>query len=163
MKKLRSALKNKIVRFCNTHWKKDLGAFLFCPDDIFFKEYQVKWQYFERLIFGTAKDGRAIFLYASISANPQIPAAVADFMLEMHSRRAIVGVVYDTSDAWDVIYDNEKEYPRKRRTMKFLREENNVDRTNQGNGSAENEAGTAADEKAEPQDATEGRPGAWIP
>lgn len=69
-------------------------------------------------IEGVAKDGRAIFLQLQKVGVKQFCKHRASFMCEMEKKGAIVGVIFDFYDAWDVVSSSEK---RKTRTY-FYRE-----------------------------------------
>lgn len=104
MKQGRIKFRNKIIRCINEIWQAEFGAFVVAGENIFHKErIHHKSCHLSRLIIGTHKDGRAIFLYPDPRKRTRISIPPAEFMKKMAKRGAIVAVVYDLGDAWDAL------------------------------------------------------------
>lgn len=102
-------LANKIVKHLN-NWQQ-LGCQAWRVRSL------VGVKYAARLVFGISSEGKAMILYPKLKANESVPFSVCQLMLEAESRGAIAGCVENIGDAWDLAYDDEEEYPRKRRTF----------------------------------------------
>lgn len=68
-------------------------------------------KYFERLVTGTAKNGRTIVIYPLVSKDDSVPRAICDHMKEIETRGGIVGTAKSIGDAFCIVVDSQ-EYPR---------------------------------------------------
>lgn len=112
-------LRNRIIECLNVWYHKELGCHVIPGKANFKRSNEGQWKFFERLISGTASDGRAIWLYPANTKRSHHPVNVMAFMLAQEKLGAIVGIAYDTSDAFDIVRDRPLEYPRKGRTYGF--------------------------------------------
>lgn len=138
----RIKLRNEIIKCLNVWYATELGCFVI-PGESRFKEVKErKWRFYERLIVGTARDGRAIWIYPANTKKSMHPKDVMAHMRLQAKLGAIVGIAYDTSDAFDIVIDRPLEYKRKARTYGY--------RSDYGNRSyGKEEAGTASDSEAD--------------
>ncbi len=84
------------------------------------KPFDKKLKYFWRLIIGTAKDGRSIMIYPIPSTKIfDIPMSIREILQANHDRGALAGVAANIGDAFDIVFADELQYPRKRRTFIF--------------------------------------------
>lgn len=114
-------LRNRIIRALNETWTH-LDCFVVTGDHFFGMGQKKKLIGHHLFIMGVANDGRAIVLYPIRQENKssgKVSLATQKFMLEYEKRGAIVGTCADISDAYDVVIDDEREYPRKKRTFVY--------------------------------------------
>jgi len=111
------ALRNKIVTAL-TNWQQ-LGCVALKGDRFFVIRGERKTPGMHLLVWGCAKDGRAIMIWP-MARTRTMPLIVAELMGEYHSRGALVGCAKNIGDAFDVVADNPREYKRKLRTYQFL-------------------------------------------
>ncbi len=115
----RIRLRNKIIDCLNVWYHTELGCHVI-PGEARFKQVnERKWRFFERLIVGTSKAGRAIWIYPANTKRAMHPINVMAFMREQEKLGAIVGIAYDTCDAFDIVIDRPLEYKRKDRTYGY--------------------------------------------
>lgn len=74
---------------------------------------------FHRFIRGIAKDGRSLLIYPIISRTEQMPIAICEEMEAADAAGAIVGCADGISDAWDIVFCDELEYPRKQKSYRY--------------------------------------------
>ena len=115
MKITRNSLKRKII----DNLEKHLGCSLTATEYLSFKERSYK-VHLDRLVFGTSKDGKAIWIYAT-KTRDRLPQQTAMFLYEQFKRGALVGCAHNFSDAWDIVWNDETQYKRKKRTWTFLK------------------------------------------
>lgn len=109
-------LRNRIVAHLN-QWPLDV--LVFGGDKFFSDNKYSKWFFHRRLIFGVGQGGKAILLYPVARRTRMLPLAICKLLSEFESRGAVVGCVYNISDAWDVCVQNPREYKRKKRTYDY--------------------------------------------
>jgi hypothetical protein len=122
-------LRNRILEAFKT-WEPTLEAHVASGDHFFGMGQKRKNIGLHLLIFGVARDGRAILLYPIRAHNKSggfLPKAVREFMMEYEHRNALVGTCVEIGDAFDIVVDNAAEYPRKKRTYTHLKVAKNED------------------------------------
>lgn len=116
MKQGRIALRNKLIRFINNSWQDQFGAFVIPGDNMFRRDANEDLRKnFHRLIIGANRDGKGIFIYPQTHMRIGVNATIRAFLQKMAARGAIVGVAYDSGDAWDIL----EGLKRKRRTYSY--------------------------------------------
>lgn len=81
------------------------------------------FRFFSRLIIGTkAPNGRAVLVYPHIQYSKKTPTCILKIMMEYEAQGAIVGYACNIGDAWDIVFDNPKEYKRKVRTYDYRKD-----------------------------------------
>ena len=112
-------LRNKIIK--NLHEWEQLGCRVYSGAALFRdrRAGDPRFRHFWRLVFGVAKDGRAILVYPMPDRKGRIPDHIVDLLAEYHDRGALAGCAADIGDAWDIVVSDPKEYPRKSRTFMF--------------------------------------------
>lgn len=77
-------------------------------------------KYREQLIWAVKRgSGKTIMIYPVSATDKKIPIAIAEEMQRVADCGAIVGCCSSTGELWDVVIENEQDYPRKLRTFLY--------------------------------------------
>lgn len=69
----------------------------------------------EWLLMGYRGDNKIIFLWCA-TASDTPPSDVAKFLRKMENCGCIVGCLYDVTDSWDIVFNDNTRFKRKKRT-----------------------------------------------
>ncbi len=119
----RIRLRNAIIRHLNA-WGQ-LNTIVRCGDAFQFHvtKGRRETRFFSRLIIGTkGPGGRAVLIYPHIEDSKKTPTCIVKIMMEYEAQGAIVGYACNIGDAWDIVFDDPKEYKRKRRTYNYQKD-----------------------------------------
>ena len=112
-------LRNKIARHLNG-WEQ-LGCKVVTGNRFFAKrnnDMRLIDNHLSRLIVGCSSRGKMILIYP-VAKHYTVPRSLARFLMDFHSRGALVGCAKDIGDAWDIAADS-PQYKRKKSTYAFI-------------------------------------------
>lgn len=109
------SMRNRIVNALN-NWQQ-LGCLALSGDRFFVPKKFMRGRYMARLVFGVAKDGRAILILPNPRRSP-LPMFIARLLQDYESHGALVGCAQDILDAYDIVADS-AEHKRKQRTFAY--------------------------------------------
>lgn len=125
-------LRNQILKALNGPWAPVIHVSLFPGSAYFRNEFaKNKFSNFPKLLIGYhKKDGRMVVVLPYPRSRKSLPyRAISELMHGVFEAGGIAGVAYTLGDAFDILVDDELEYPRNKRTFYF---EKRLKQGNQG-------------------------------
>lgn len=113
-KRGRVYLRNKLIHHLN-NWQQ-LGCLVRPWPTTAIPKRKGKERFLGRLIWGVAKDGRAILILPILSRKTKIPFNLCSLMVNYEGRGAIVGCAEHLGDSWDIVFADESQHKRKQKT-----------------------------------------------